>query len=125
MNRSARRLNERLARPSGAFVGELQRRADQRAYEAALRERMQEEANGAPIPGDVLERMSKPKPEERLWQIGVTEREGGNVLFLGPMMNEDAIRNIAADVNRQIATSGRRDWTKADAYPMTPINGVQ
>ena len=91
-NRATRRFEQRRQRPSGAFVGEFQRQADQRAYEQALREQMLEEENGAPIPGEIAEKMSRPKDEEMLWQVGVTDRATKKVLFLGPMMNESAIR---------------------------------
>lgn len=90
-----------------------------------FRSQVEQERNGAPIDPRVAERMTKPKAPEQLWQVGIHVRDNGNVAFLGPMMSEDAIRGIVADVNKQIATSGRRDWSKAEAYPMTPIsNGV-
>lgn len=122
MNRAQRRFEERRARPSGAFVGEFQRRADQRAYQDALRSQMEQEDNGAPVPGEIAEMMTKPKPEDQLWQVGVTVRASKQVVFLGPMMGEGAIRQIATDVNKQIIQGVRRDWTFADAYPMTPIS---
>lgn len=121
-NRATRRFEQRRARPSGAFVGEFQRRAETAAYQAALRSQMEEEANGAPIPLEVAERMTAAKPEADLYQVGVTVRATKEVAFLGPKMTEDACRQIAADVNRQIIQGLRRDWTMADAYPLTPVS---
>lgn len=124
MNRAARRFEQRLRHPTGGFVSELRKRRDQTAYAEALRSQMEREANGQPIPGDVLERMTKEKAPDEMFQVGVTVRDTGKTVFLGPMMSEDAIRNIVAGVNKQIALGLRRDWTMADAYPMTPIQGV-
>lgn len=66
--------------------------------------------------------MTKEKPQDQLWQVMVTERDTKNLIPMGPMMNQDACGLIAEAVNRQIATSGRRDWTKAEPYPMTRIS---
>ena len=100
-------------------------RREKRRLTEQFRSQVERERNGAPIPGEIAERMTKPKDPEPLYQVGVTVRESGKLVFLGPMMCEGAVRGIVADVNKQIATSGRRDWSKADAYPMTPIsNGV-
>lgn len=122
MNRAARRFEQGRRRPSGTFVGEFQRRADTAAYGEALRTRMTEEANGAPIPGAILARMTKPKEEDQLWQVMVHDRDANVLVPLGPMMGEGAIRQVVADINKQITTGQRRDWTKAEAYPMTPIS---
>lgn len=122
MNRAERRFNQFRNRPSGAFAGELTRRADQASYEAVLRDLIQEEANGKPIDPETRERMTKPADAEMLWQVMVTERDTGDLVPMGPMMNRDACGMMVEAVNRQIATVGRRDWTKAEAYPMTPIS---
>jgi hypothetical protein len=121
MNRAQRRFEQRLRRPSGQFVSELSRRADSAAYQAALRSQMEEEANGAPIPPEIAAKMTTEKPKDELWQVGVTVRNTRKVMFLGPMMSEAAIRQIASDVNKQIIQGQRRDWMMADAYPMTPV----
>lgn len=121
MNRAARRLHNFRSRPSGLFLGELERQGLNRAYQDQMRSQMEREANGQPIDPEVAARMTKEKAPDMLWQVGVTEADG-SLQFLGPMMSEDAVRNIVSDVNRQIAAADRRDWTKADAYPMTPIS---
>jgi hypothetical protein len=119
MNRAQRRLY--AAQRPGQFVGELQRRADQRAYEQAMRAQMQREANGEPIPPEIAAQMTKPREMEPLFQLGVTETEGGKTVFLGPMMGGDAIGTMVEAVNRQILAGQRSDWIKAEAYPMTRI----
>lgn len=103
------------------MLNRSQRRTQNRMREQ-FRKQVEAERNGAPIPGEILELMTKPKEPDLLYQVGVTVRDTGKTVYLGPMMSEDAIRNIAADVNKQIAIGVRRDWTKADAYPMTPIS---
>ena len=120
MNRAERRFAQLRRRPSGAFVGELQRRGDQDAYQAVMRDLIQQEANGRPFDPETRARMTKPKSGDELWQVMVTDREKG-LVPMGPMMNKDACGLMAEAVNRQIATVGRRDWTKAEIYPMTPI----
>lgn len=122
MNRATRRFEQRLRHPTSGFVGELRKRRDQSAYQAALRSQMEREANGEPIPGDVLERMTKPKAEDELWQVMVFDRDAQVLVPMGPMMNKDACGMCVEAVNRQIASGQRRDWTKAEAYPMTPIS---
>ena len=82
MNRAERRLFAAQNRPSGAFYGELQKRATQRAYVEAMRARMTTEANGAPIPPEIAAGMTKPRETEDLWQIGVTMKDTGEVKFL-------------------------------------------
>lgn len=122
MNRAERRFEIRRRRSASQFVGELGARADQRAYQELLRSQMTEEANGAPIHPEIAARMTKEKAEEKLWQVGVTVRRTKKTVYLGPMMIEEACRNICHDVNQQIALGQRRDWTKAEAYPMTRIS---
>lgn len=121
MNRAHRRLFSPKARPSGRFYGELQRQADNRAYTEQLRTQMTEEANGAPIPPEILAGMTKPRETEELYQIGVTVKATGEVKFLGPMMGADALGPAVEGINRQILTGQRSDWTHAETYPMTRI----
>ena len=121
MNRADRRLFTAKQRPAHQFYGELQRRATERAYREAMRTRMTEEANGAPIPPDILAGMTKPRETEELWQVGVTVKATGAVMFLGPMMSERGLGPSVEAINRQILTGQRDDWTHAEAYPMTRI----
>ena len=64
----------------------------------------------------------KPKMAEMLHQVMVTVRETGRLVPMGPMTAEVVCRDWAADVNKQIAEGQRRDWTKAEVFPMTPIS---
>ena len=121
MNRADRRLFTAQQRPGHQFYGELQRRATERAYREAMRARMTEEANGAPIPPEIAAGMTKPRETEDLWQIGVTLKETGEVKFLGPMMSVAGLGTAVEALNRQILTGQRDDWTHAEAYPMTRI----
>lgn len=124
MNRAARRLFESQNRPAGRFYGELQRRATDRAYREQLRRQMTEEANGAPIPPDILAGMTKPRETEDLYQVGVTMKETGEVKYLGPMMGADAIGMIVEQINRDLLTGRRSDWAHAEAFPMTRIQEI-
>lgn len=121
MNRAERRLFAAQNRPSGAFYGELQKRATQRAYSEAMRSRMNREANGEPIPPEIAAGMTKPRETEDLWQIGVTMKDTNEVKFLGPMMHANGLGPAIEAINRQILTGQRSDWTHAEAYPMTRI----
>lgn len=123
MNRAQRRVEERKHRPGGHFFSELQRQSTNRAYAAALREQMIREANGEPVHPEVLAGMTKPRETEDLFQVGVTQRETKEVKFLGPMMGGDAIASIVAGINKQILSGQRADWTHAEAYPMTRVQG--
>lgn len=124
MNRAQRRLEASMNRPLGRFQGEFGRRATQRAYQEQLRSQMEREANGEPIPPEIAAKMTKPRETEALFQIGVAEKETGAVKFLGPMMQAAALAPAVEAINRQILTGQRSDWTHAEAYPMTRVQGV-
>lgn len=96
------------------------RRQKRRLYNEYL-SNIEQERNGRPIPGEILELMTKPKAPDMLHQIMVTVRDTGKLVPLGPMMCADACGISVEALNRQIAQGQRRDWTKAEAYPMTPI----
>lgn len=93
-----------------------------RNFRERLRSQMEQERNGAPIPPDIAARMTKPKDTDPLFQVGVTERDTRSVVFMGPMMSRDACGMMAEAVNKQILTGQRRDWMKAEVYPMTPVS---
>jgi hypothetical protein len=121
MSRAERRLQVALDRPKQRFMGELQVRAVQRAYQEQMRAQMEREANGEPISPEIAARMTKPKEPDELFQVGVTVKRNHKVRFLGPMMSIDAIGPMVEALNRQILAGERTDWTKAEAYPMTRI----
>ena len=87
-------------------------------------EQVDRERNGAPIPGDILERMTKPKSPDVLFQVVVTVRENRALLPVGPAMNRDACGLMAEAVNKQIALGRERTWMNAAVVPLTPTTGV-
>lgn len=99
----------------------MTRREKRRLYNRYLSD-VEQERNGRPIPGEIRALMTKEKDPDELWQLMVFDREARVLVPMGPMMSKDAIGQMAEAVNRQIATGQRQDWTKAEAYPMTPIS---
>lgn len=97
------------------------RRQRHRLYNE-YRSNLEQERNGRPIPGEIAELMTKPKAPDMLHQIMVTVRDTGKLVPVGPMMCADACGISVEAINRQITRGERRDWTKAEAYPMTPIS---
>jgi hypothetical protein len=79
------------------------------------------ERNGAPIPGDVLERMTKPKQPEPLHQVMVTVKDSRRMLPVGPMMLRPYADELAATINRFVIDGHERMWSSAAVVPMTPI----
>ena len=94
----------------------------ERRMREAYRSLLEQERNGKPIDPEIAARMTKPKMAEMLHQVMVTVRETGRLVPMGPMTAEVVCRDWAADVNKQIAEGQRRDWTKAEVFPMTPIS---
>lgn len=97
------------------------RRQKKRLYSQYLSD-IEQDRNGRPVPGEIAELMTKPKEPDQLWQLMVTVRGTKRMVPLGPMMCKDAVGISVEAINRQIAQGQRRDWTKAAAYPMTPIS---
>jgi hypothetical protein len=99
----------------------MMKRSERRLREQ-LRSQLEQERNGKPIDPQMRVRMTKPKDPEQLYQVMVMVRATKQMVPLGPMMNKDACGISAEAVNRQILTSGRFDWSKAEVVPMTPIS---
>jgi hypothetical protein len=87
-----------------------------------FRKQVEEERNGAPIPGDVAARMTKPKEPDILHQIVVTVRESGRKVPLGPKMCAEALGQAVEAINKQIIQGQRRDWIHAEIVPLTPVS---
>jgi hypothetical protein len=85
-------------------------------------EQVERERNGAPVPGELAERMTRPKPLDPLYQVVVTVAETGKLLPVGPAMHRDACGMCAAAVNKQIALGHERTWKNAAVVPLTPIS---
>lgn len=97
------------------------RRQKKRLYADYL-SNIEQERNGRPIPGEIRALMTKEKEPDMLWQLMVHDRDANRLVPMGPMMSRDAVGISVEAINRQIAQGQRRDWTKAEAYPMTPIS---
>jgi len=82
---------------------------------------IEQERNGAPIPGEIAERMTKDKPAVILHQVVVTERGTGRLIPFGPMMIQDAAGMFCEAINRQILLGAEKVFTSAAVVPMTPI----
>lgn len=93
----------------------------QRRFREQFRRQVEQERNGAPIPGDVAALMTKPKDPVILHQVMITVRGTGKKVALGPKMLKDACGLIAEAVNKQILSGQRRDWSVAEVVPLTPI----
>jgi hypothetical protein len=103
------------------MMNRRQRRAFKRQWDAQI----EAERNGAPIPGDVAERMTKPK-QQVLFQVMVTRKGRGDQLFAcGPKMIKDACGLLCETINRTIIAGREKDYTSATVVPLNPISGVQ
>jgi hypothetical protein len=121
MNRAQRRLAGFRNRPSGLFLGELQRRGLNREYQTQLRSQIEQETNGKPIDPEVAAKMTKAKESENLFQVMVTDALSKQQIPMGPMASRDACGLWAEAINRQITKGQRKDWSKAEVFPMTRI----
>jgi hypothetical protein len=124
MNRAQRRLHGFRDRPSGQFLGELQRRGLNRTYQEQLRSQMEREANGAPVDPEVAARMTAPKETEQLFQVMVPDKVTGKAFQASPMMSEQACGVIAETINRQVIAGQRKNWGMAEVIPLQRIEGV-
>lgn len=102
-------------------MNRAQRRA-QKGLRERFRSQVEQERNGAPVPPEIAARMTRSKDPEQLWQVMATERETKELVRISPMMNADACGMICEAANRAIIAGQRRDWLKAETYPMTPIS---
>ena len=124
MNRAQRRLEGFRNRPSGQFLGELQRRGLNRTYQEQLRSQMEREANGEPTDPEVAARMTTAKEAEQLYQVMVPDKVTGKEFHASPMMNRDACGIIAETINRQVIAGKRPNWGMAAVLPVQRIEGV-
>lgn len=98
----------------------MTRREKRRLYAQYLSD-IEQDRNGRPIPGEILERMTRPKEPDQLWQVMVRERATGDFIPMGPMACKDAAGMWAEAANRAILAGNQRDWLIAEIRPMTPI----
>lgn len=123
MNRAQRRLERFGQRPSGQFLGELQRRALNSSYQQLLRTAQEQEANGKPIDPEIAERMTKPN-DEQLYQVVVKDNSPLGFFHASPIMGKDACGSIAETINRQVIAGKRPTWGMAEVMPVQRIQGA-
>jgi len=95
---------------------------EKRRFREKFAAQVEQERNGAPIPGEIAALMTKPKLPDALHQVVVTLAGSGALLPVGPAMNRDACGMFAEAVNRQIAVGRERVWKNAAVVPLTPIS---
>ena len=81
-----------------------------KAQDAELARLMNEERNGAPIPGEIAEKMTKPKPVEMLYQLWVEVRGEKEPKAIGPRMAYGPLEDLLAAINAQIALGKEKRW---------------
>lgn len=94
---------------------------EQRRFRKQFTAQVEQERNGAPIPGDVAERMTKPKPATVLYQVNVTLKSDRSVHPFGPMMIHDAAGLFCEAINQQILLGNERAFTNATVVPLSII----
>ena len=98
-------------------------RRERRRFKTQWDAQVEQERNGAPVPGEIAEQMTKPRVEA-LHQVVVTKRDG-TPLAVGPMMIQDAAGMFAEAINRQVALGREKTWTNAIVVPCAPLHAVQ
>lgn len=84
-------------------------------------QQLEQERNGAPIPGDIAALMTKPKVREELYQVraDVKDQSGRtSVLPVGPKIGLDACEQILIAVNGQISLGKLPGWANARMEPV-------
>jgi len=95
---------------------------EKRRFREQFAAQVEQERNGAPVPGEIAALMTKPKLPEPLYQVVVTVAETGALLPVGPAMMRDACGMFAEAVNKQVALGRERIWKNAAVIPLTPIS---
>ena len=97
-------------------------RRQQKAFRKQFDKQVEEERNGAPIPGDIAARMTKVKEPDPLYQAVVTVKNSGRKIAVGPMMLKPYAEELVSTINRHIIDGKEKLWSNADVAPMTPIS---
>lgn len=92
-----------------------------RVFKRQWDSQIEQERNGAPVPGEIAALMTKPI-EVQLWQVSVVRADNGQHQRVGPAMIEDAVRGFAAAINQQIALGREKTWREATAVPCIRAN---
>lgn len=91
-------------------------RRQRRAFRRQWDKQINEERNGAPIPPEIAERMTKPI-ERILYQVVVTKTADHKPLRVGPAMIRDAAEMLAEAINKAVAAGQERTWSDATVAP--------
>ena len=70
------------------------------------------------IPGDIAERMTKPKPPLLLYQVMVEQCATGLPLPVGPAWSETAAGRFAEAIRNMIQLGRERDWANPIVVPV-------
>jgi hypothetical protein len=81
---------------------------------------MEQERNGAPIPGDILARMTKPK-DETLYQIWVEVFGKSEPIPICPKMPEEFCEAILIEINAQISLGKEKKWANPHILACIPL----
>lgn len=94
-----------------------------RRQEKQLASLMEQEANGAPIPGEIAEKMTKLTEGPMLYQLWVEAKGHIGPLAVGPRMSsKDALEGIVSAINQQIALGKEKVWGNPHILPCVLIN---
>lgn len=96
-------------------------RREKRRFKAQWDSQIEQERNGAPIPGEIAARMTKPKEQEALFQVTVENRQG-RLLPVGPMVVRQVADEFRAAINTQIALGQEKMWRNPIVVPCTLIS---
>lgn len=83
---------------------------EKRHVRQQLAAQIEQERNGAPIPGDIAARMTQPRPPALLYQVMVEQRRTGLALAVGPAWSQDAAGKLAEAIGQAIVAGRERDW---------------
>lgn len=92
-----------------------------RRLKKRLDHQMEQERNGAPVPGEILSRMTREEPDE-LFQIWVEPKGESHAIPLGPMMRRMSCEKVLEAVNKQIALGKAALWGNPHIVPCQIIS---
>lgn len=94
----------------------------QRRFKKLYDSEIEQERNGRPIPGEIAERMTKPKAPDRLFQA-LVETADGKTMLVGPATpNEGAIGAFVEAINKAVIAGVEKDWRKASVVTHAAIS---
>ena len=100
----------------------MMNRHERRRFKAQFDYQVEQERNGAPVPGEIAELMTKPKEQQILHQVVVTKRDGSVIPF-GPMLIQAVAEEFRAAIAGQIALGKEKMLRNPIVVPCT-LTGV-